>query len=383
LEEDPEYNSFMTQVDKYRKDHLAETINRGCDTDIQDLEAIMGSEALSGLPKTVKQQIEKPSPEGMKRKGGARHRGPRPAVEPTGDIKLRLGRANEAFQDNKIDEARVMVDEIIRINAETYEAWTLLSSIFQERKQVNDALMALIVAAHLRPKYVEAWFNCGEYALDSMGEHTDKILRDAQFCYANAVRHVPSSLEARRRKAYVLMLRENYNQAASEYKYILKACPHDLAVIRQLAVLYIDLGEAATGRDLYRETFEYFRMSPEEHELEITWNDVDSYAVLYSFLNQNETALRELKSLARWLLGRQEEGFWDEVTDNDCEWDMYDSRKAGVPHYMPGKFPVSSYGYGLPIELRVNLGKFRMNLGHYDEAMVRKFLISAFLLTQL
>lgn len=364
--EDGEYNSIMSQVNKYKGGLLKAMGGRGRNGP--------GFDGLNGVTDVVSQEEKEASPEDPNRLKRIRHRGPRAAAEVTGEIKMRLGRANEAFAESKIDEARKLVDEIIRINAETHEAWNLLSSIFQEQNLVEDALMALIVAAHLRPKHIEAWFNAGDYALTSMGEVTPKILRDAQFCYASAVRQVPTSIDARRRKARVLVMRENYNLAARDFVYILRTTPYDLEIIRELVMVYIDLGDATAGVDLYKKTIEHFKEAPDVYESSIDWNDLHSCAVLYSLMGKNEDALKEMKSLARWLLGREEEIFWDDVTENDCEWDVDDSRRSSIEQYTSGAFPLSSYGEGLPVELRIYLGKYRLNLKHHDEAMVSQLL---------
>jgi general transcription factor 3C polypeptide 3 (transcription factor C subunit 4) len=299
-------------------------------------------------------------------------RGPRKAAEPTGDIKLRLGRANDAFSQLRIREAYDIVTELIRINAETFEAWLLLSSIFHEKGDNKRALSALQIAAHLRPKHFEVWSNAADYALYSLGGTAHQCLEEARWCYSMAIRNIPTSIEARRGKAKVCVLLGLYRSAASEFKYILKQHPYDLSAVRDLAVAYIDLKEPENGRDLYKAIFDYFRSNPEfeEDQEELDWNDLYSYAVLYGFLDSDAEALKELKSHARWFLGREEESFWDDVTEDDCEWDLYDSRRRGISRYTPGIFPSSSYGLGLPIEIRVSFGKLRLSLGHHEEALV-------------
>jgi general transcription factor 3C polypeptide 3 (transcription factor C subunit 4) len=297
-------------------------------------------------------------------------RGPRRAAEPTGDIKLRLSKANEAFIAGKYDEARLIISEIIRINAETYEAWTILSTIFQELGRINDAVMALIYASHLRPKNVAGWLKCARFAREETGEHWRNYLPSANFCYSSALRADSKCIEARLGKAMIYLERNKLAGAISEYKTILKIRPYDSSVISNLAAAYVDNGEIENAKELYKETFAHFRSHESESEQTVTWNDVNAYITLYEYLGEYAVAITELKSLSRWLLGRESDDFWDEIIDDDREWDADHLRRVEVPGFSADRFPLSTYGNGLPLELRVKMGLCRLNMGHHEEALV-------------
>ena len=79
---------------------------------------------------------------------------------------------------------------------------------------------------------------------------------------------------------------------------------------------------------------------------------------------------RELKLLSRWIMGRHEESWWDKVVDDDREWDADDARRMQIEEYVASHFDSQLYGEGLPLELRVKLGLYRLRLGNFDEAMV-------------
>jgi general transcription factor 3C polypeptide 3 (transcription factor C subunit 4) len=297
-------------------------------------------------------------------------RGPRKAAEPSGDIKLRLSRANEAFISGRYEEARIIILEIIRINAETYEAWTVLSAVFQELGRINDAVMALIYAAHLRPKNVAGWLRCAQFAQEETGEDWKNYLPTANFCYSSALRADSKCIQARLGKANIYLERNKPGGAISEFKHILKVRPHDLEIVRRLASSYIDNDEVKSAKELYKEIFAYLRSPSNEDEQEVTWNDVNAYITLYEYLGEYTTALVELKSLSRWLLGRESEDFWDEITVDDREWDTDNSRRAEIQDFDIDRFPLSTYGDGLPLELRIRMGLCRLNSGHNEEALV-------------
>jgi general transcription factor 3C polypeptide 3 (transcription factor C subunit 4) len=309
---------------------------------------------------------------GFRPRGGFRgERGPRKAAEPTGDIKLRLGKASEAFIAGNYQEARAIVTEVIRINAETHEAWTILATIFQELGETDKSLTALTYAATLRPKHVAGWLNCARVFLEQTGKHRSKYLSSAFFCYASAIRADPKGIEGRLGKAKIYIERNNPAGAISEYKTVLKIRPHDLEVVRSLCAAYFDQGEVENAKKLYKQIFARFKTDPSNSEEDaLTWSDVDSYIAIYEYLGQLDAAIKELKSLSRWLMGRDTEEFWDNISSDDREWDSDSSRRIEVPGFEVNRFPLSTYGDGLPLELRTKLGLCRLGLGHHDEAMV-------------
>lgn len=310
---------------------------------------------------------------GGRGRGGPR--GPRKAAEPTGDIKLRLSRASEAFIKQDYDGARQIVSEVIRINAETYEAWTLLATIFEEIGDTNKAVMALMYAAHLRPRDVNAWLNCARFALEETGDHRSKYIPSAHFCYSSALRADSKNLDARYGKAALYMEQGNTNLAISEYKIILSRRPQDTSVLRNLAEAYIDQDQAELAKELYVASIAGLKTTTTNLWDVFSWSDVNIYVELYGYLGQYNEAIKELKSIARWMVGRQVEHYWDSVTNNDCEWDCDDLRRTKIPQFVIGKFPSESYGPSLPLELRVKLGLYRLQLDDHSEAMVLLFLI--------
>jgi len=296
------------------------------------------------------------------------HKGPRKAAEPTGDIKSRLGSANAAFIAGRYIDAAFILADIIRINAETHEAWTLLAGVFEENHDIDNALKALIYAAHLRAKHTTSWYQAATLALERTGALRSKYLLNAEFCYAAAIRADPTNLDARYRKAAVCVERGKIGPAISDYKVILARQPHDRDILRRLAELYIDQDEAGAAIELYRESIAHFRSSSSQPSQVFDWTDLDTYVTLYENDAQYDSALQELRSLARWLSGRGAEEFWDEFPDDDREWDSDDRRRTSVLLFTPGKYPSVSYGDSLPLELRVKFGIYRVHLKNHKEA---------------
>jgi general transcription factor 3C polypeptide 3 (transcription factor C subunit 4) len=304
-------------------------------------------------------------------KGRSIFRGPRKAAEPTGDIRARMGKASQAFIEENYEEAKALVEEVIRINAETHEAWTLLASIFRELGDRDKTLLALIYAAHLRPKDAAQWLNVARFALEETGDQRSKNLPSAKFCFSSAIRANPKDdFEARCGKAAVLREMGSTKAAIAEYRQILKQRPHDTGILRLIAEAYIDRDNVKSAQELYKESIAFYKSSDDEPGEKFTWSDANIYVELYAYVGLYADAIKELRSLSRWLLGRESESYWDEVFDDDREWDPTDERRLLHPNFLKNRYSPLQYGDGLPLELRVKLGLYRLKLGFQNEALV-------------
>ncbi len=298
-------------------------------------------------------------------------RGPRKAAEPTGDIKARLGEAAKAFLVGNYLQAKDICQEIIRINAETHEAWTTVASCFMELGYTDKALTAHTFAATLQPKNVSGWLRCAERFLEETGKRRGIYLTSAFYCYSAALKADVKNIEARLGKARILVEKNNYAAATLEYKKVLPLQPRNLELVRDLCAGYYDIGELENAATLFHETFAQFMEKPSAYKEVLDWSDLNSYIAIRQELGHHEFAIKELASISRWMLGRGSEDFWNNVTGDDREWDADDSRRVEVSGFTKYRFPLSTYGDGLPLELRTKLGISRVELGYNEEAMVR------------
>lgn len=301
-------------------------------------------------------------------------RGPRKAAKPRGDITARLAKVNQAFLSGDYSKALDLVSEVIRINAETHQAWTALSSIFREQGESARALSAMVYAAHLRPKDVGAWLECASFALDTMSEDEASNLHTARLCYSAALRADPTNLDARLGKASVCHRQGHLAAAISEYNIVLKYHPYDLEIVRKLAEACIDNKntESAVPSAItaYRRYFDYEMENTPLYGQDAPWHDIGIYVELIASTGGYAEAIHELKALSRWLVGRVQEQYWDLWQVDDCEWDENDERRNRVPHFHDSLFTTELYGPSLPLDLRVRLAMYRLRLGEEDEAFV-------------
>ncbi|KAH0526175.1 hypothetical protein TsFJ059_009531 [Trichoderma semiorbis] len=310
---------------------------------------------------------------GVARGRGSRGaRGPRKAAKPRGDITARLAKVNQAFLLGDYSRALDLVSEVIRINAETHQAWTALSSIFREQGEHARALSAMVYAAHLRPKDVTAWLDCASFALNIVSEDEASNLHTARLCYSAALRADPTNLAARLGKATVCHQQGHLAAAIAEYNIVLKHHPYDLEIVRKLAEACIDNKntEAAVPSAImaYRRYFDYEIENTPLHGSSAPWHDIGIYVELIASTGAYAEAIYELKALSRWLVGRVQEQYWDQWQADDCEWDENDERRSHVPHFHDSMFDPELYGPSLPLDFRARLAMYKLRLGEEEEA---------------
>lgn len=307
-------------------------------------------------------------------RGGRGSRGPRKAAKPRGDITARLSRVNQAFLTGDYDRALELVSEVIRINAETYQAWTALASIFREQGELDRALAAMMYAAHLRPKDIGGWISCASYALDNIGGNEEANAKTARLCFSAALRADPQNREARVGKAAVCHSQGHYSQAILEYNYILRLRPADLDIVRKLVETCADNKEnssaTTSAKTAYRRFFDVVIPAGPGDRYEGLWYDIGIYIDLCASSGSYRETIKELKALARWMVGRASEEYWDELQDDDREWDLDSSRRSQCSDFTESSFSPSLYGESLPLDLRMRLAILRLRLLEKNETMV-------------
>ncbi|KAE8376695.1 hypothetical protein BDV26DRAFT_305416 [Aspergillus bertholletiae] len=299
-------------------------------------------------------------------------RGPRKPLEPSPEFKILHSEATSAFIDGEYDRAIELVKQAIQINPEMFAAHSLLSEIWLAQGHKDKALTALFSGAHTRPKDPTVWAKVARMILERAGEDRQSALNDVVYCYSRVIDINPKNYNVRFQRAAIYRELGYNGRAATEYERILKELPHNARALRHIAEIYIDLNDVQKAVDHWADSVEYFLPLDPEEAPEFSWSDVNIYAELYGYLNQPDKGLWALKTLSRWLLGRKGDTMWEDFDEDDREWDASDlPRRIKADGYEPGRWPRDSYGLGLPLELRIKLGLFRLRMGYQnkDEAL--------------
>ena len=307
------------------------------------------------------------------REAKGKKRGLRKPLEPSVEFKALHSQATMAFIDHEYEEAEKLALQAIHVNPEMFAAHSLLSEIHIAREDKPKALAALFNGAHTRPRDKQVWLKLAQWIIERAGDGDLASIRDAIYCYSRVIAVDKNCAQARRGRAALYRASDQKNRAAYDYEYLLAQVPHDTTILRTLAEIYIDLNETELALSHFERTFRYYRAKKSQNVTSVTWSDVNIYIELCGYEQEYQKGVFQLKSLARWLLGRGTDDVWDAFTKDDREWDREDEpRRVQVEGFTSGKYETSTYGSGLPIELRIKLGVYRLELGaeNVDEAIV-------------
>ena len=288
-------------------------------------------------------------------------RGLRKPVEPGVEFKAHLSEAVMAFTKSDFDKAEMFTLKALQLNPEMFQAHTLLSEIHAARGNKEKALSAAWNGAHTRPRDTEMWSRIAAFILERDSDDREATLRDAIYCFTRIINVDKHNVEARYERATLNRELGHKRKVVTEYEYILKELPHDMTILRHLAEIYIELNEADRALQHYKATIANLQVTEPDQAATFTWSDVNIVAELHGFQRRYTEGITELKRLSRWLLGRRGDNHWEQCDDDDREWDFDDHpRRIETPAFKPGIHELSSYGDGLPLELRIKLGVFRL-----------------------
>ena len=278
-----------------------------------------------------------------------------------------------AFIDHDYEKAEQLALQAILVNPEMYTARSLLSEIHMARGDKDKAITALFHAAHTKPRDTQGWLKLAKLLLEREGEDRPSALRDAVYCYGRIIGMESMNVEARYQRAALNRELGYSGRAAQEYEQLLKQLPHDTTVLRHLAEIYTDLNDVGKAVAHYDNSITYYHEKERHTVTSFSWSDVNICVELFGYQNQYEQAIQKLKALSRWLLGRGADTMWEHFDEDDREWDSEDHpRRIEVPGFKPGAYEIAAYGDGMPLELRIKLGVYRLNSvsSNFEEAMV-------------
>jgi general transcription factor 3C polypeptide 3 (transcription factor C subunit 4) len=307
------------------------------------------------------------------RGGKGLKRGPRPPIEPSKEFATLQKAAVDVWIDqHDHDKALNLIQQAISINPEVYAAHALMSEIYFAKGDDERGVASLFSGAHAAPRDATVWHRVADACLQKASLDRTRALQQASYCFARIVDMDHGDLDSRFQRAAINRELGLYTTAMREFERILAVMPHNPSVLQQIAEICLELGEIDKAKQLYDGCISFYEANGLAGENPFSWSDVNIYVELFSTEGEIEKAIAKLKSLSRWLLGRSAEIYWDEVSEDDREWDPVDTpRRATIPQFVAGKYPSPSYGFGLPLELRVKLGIYRLGMGrdHRAEAL--------------
>jgi general transcription factor 3C polypeptide 3 (transcription factor C subunit 4) len=326
-----------------------------------------------------------------KRKPGKRGRpkgkfGPRPAADPGPQFKELQRLANDAYAREDYQEAATYALQAIALNPEIYTAHSLLSTIYSTMGRDDQSVQALIVGANTK-RDAETWWQALD-RIDQINEveypqFTKKYKQTLKLgCLNSLIELDGNDYEARSRKLDLDADRGpgRITACVRQCLKLLALRPHQYDILHRMATLGTTTPKArklhlARIIRSFDETIDYFlaheKPPTTPSDIDRYWSLLNVYLDLLDHACEWDRALLRLRTLSRWVQGRQRETYWDNY-DDDREFDVEDvPRRTIVPEFVR-KSSKANYGKAFPMEMRVKLGIYRLRKTSPDdgEAMV-------------
>ena len=284
-------------------------------------------------------------------------------VEPDEEYGEVYNEALSAFIDEDYEAALDLYSEAIAVNPEVWTAHALLAQILEAQGEEEKSLEALYNGC-FAAKASEAWLTTAEAYMHTQSVKREYALQHALSCYTEALRSNREDVELNFKRALIHRELRSNGRALGVLNSILERQPHNPSVLRLIAEICIDCNEIDIAKKHYEAFLEHSRSALDPGDDRFDWSDTNVYVELFAHEEDYVAATFKLKSIGRWLLGREDENYWDDVIEDDREWDAFDGpRRITVPQYRPDAYVAESYGDGLPLELRVKLGIYRLRQG--------------------
>ncbi|KAI0269808.1 TPR-like protein [Gloeopeniophorella convolvens] len=305
-----------------------------------------------------------------------KHRGRRPGIALSQQVKALIGDGNQAYIDGKIQDSIRIMQEVIRIEPRAMSAWSVLANCYHDLGQPQKALQLRIMGAHLHHD-ADEWDRLAKESR-YMGFN-----QQALYCYGKVHSLDNSNLSALWDRAALAKEIGDNRTARSSLLALLKRVPHDLAVLEELRPILVDLSELSLCAELYGAAFtHYSTVVPTGRSVDPhTGREVPGggyglmeilvLADLYNTLGDHEKAIHVIRSGCRWLQGRGAQKLWDSCED-DREYDESDWRagNARERELLPGKYP-------LDVNARHRLAVARIKTGDVKEGVAHANIVLA------
>ncbi|AOW00997.1 hypothetical protein B0I72DRAFT_143084 [Yarrowia lipolytica] len=316
---------------------------------------------LDALPKRLQEIVGGGIPGGSGSASGKKKRGRgRVSIvdrEPAPEVKMYLAQASECYINKQLDKAIELLGRAVQLDPKAYQAFKLLVTIYDELGDADRALTANLAAAILNHRAKEDWLAAAERSHAIGGA---RMLDQAIYCYSKVIQVDPGDESALTERAGLYMDKDMWKKAEQDLKRLLEMQPGDEAVVRTLGYVYTRQGREADAIELYEGILQE-RLESRAGENEVlqpfTFTQLNYLLDMYVRTESWGKVLIKGKAVARWLLGRADETYWDEhALETDAE---FDERRKSVKRSQ-NRDPES---YRLPVEIRSHICIARLKMG--------------------
>jgi general transcription factor 3C polypeptide 3 (transcription factor C subunit 4) len=267
-----------------------------------------------------------------------------------------------AWMNENYDEALQYGLEAIQLNPDYFPLHGTIAEILTKKGRPQDAVGALFAGVHSSREAENWWYVVDR--LHELGGDTTATRSKLLYCYSTLISLNPKDYQARLGRLGCYRDKGLLKRALNECRFLLRLEPNDVNVLDQLS----ELSAVLDDHDALVEHFDAFLDKCMQEDMpettNLTWTHLASYADAVIQTGEAKDGIKKVIAAARWLLGREQEAYWDAFND-DREWDPEpEPRRLEADEFTLGRFDESSYGLGLPIDIRIKLGVLRVLEGN-------------------
>ncbi|KAI9670277.1 MAG: transcription factor TFIIIC subunit tfc4 [Alyxoria varia] len=298
---------------------------------------------------------------GVGRRGGPGRRGTHATADPGNRFKDLQMSSTQAFFNGQLENAAELATQAIRANPDMFAPHSLLSQIYFEMGRKHDSLVTLWAGAHPR-READNWREVAQRTLEIRGDRSDETLSQVLYCWSRVLVLDSRDINARKQRLEIYLEQDRWLKACKEYGKILKITPKDLDCLHQHAELCAKLNKSRDAKDAFERAFARYQADdPSAAAGELSFFDLNVYLDMICNLREWEEGLKVLKQNSRWLCGRKDDKIWDDLGDDDREWDVEDHpRRVKVLGFKSGESGPEQYD--LPLEIRAKMGIYRLRM---------------------
>ncbi|CCH46085.1 Transcription factor tau subunit [Wickerhamomyces ciferrii] len=319
----------------------------------------------------------------VKKRGDKKRPRAKPTRELDPEVMMLLSVANEFFVDGRYDEAEEKFLEVIKLDPRNFSAYKTLGEIYDRQDLKNKACNAWFLAAHLNPADGRNWEFVARVSRD-LGH-----LAQALYCYGRALTAKHKTYDVLYQRALLYREVGQLGRSLENFQKLQKIYPGESDVVRELALIYIQLNRVNDAIAMYLKIYErnvakrlkdddnnYLDASDEDEEEEedsgseifpvFNWSMLNILAELFVKQKNHAIAVKTIKQISRWIQRREDEEFWEDVND-DSE---FDERRYENFKFEALSDVLKTRSHKLPIDIRVKLGSLRLRLNHTEEALI-------------
>lgn len=286
------------------------------------------------------------------------------------EVKLLLSKANEAFVNNDLDSALKNYSQVIKLDKNNFSAYKTLGEIYRLKGDLNKCSNIWLLVAHINSWDVEFWKTVAELSVDL------NHYKQAIYCYRRAI-NASNGKDYEAIFSRSCLYREvgKYKRATDGLIKLRAILPTESKIVRELAKVYVEENRINDAISLYtkilEENMKYRKLIDRGENVELEniffdWSELNILSELYSTKAAWNIGIKTIKNISRWIQYRENQLFWDENSNIDIE---FDDRRFDHPKYLKLSVEESNKDYSLPIDIRVQLGIFRLNNKDEHEAL--------------